>query len=268
MVWIVHSLVAKKNALNGYGESYVGMKVTACREYVGNVNGRIGGLRLAYNFSGGGGYLVHSIVIVDNTLDSDCHTNLNTKVGNRILCHIVSVVAALAACVSEEEVVSLTTGGFGVNCNNDTFNCNGIAFLASHILVVAEHLELRYVAYEILGYAVSVRILNSSGKNVINLLIGLAGNNYGIEGAVFFLNGNFGVINGPLNRVFYSANHNGSNYVVACCGCRLFRAVHTPKKINSVLKIPGNLRLFSTLVRGLVFRDVLEACGEHTEAHH
>ena len=269
MVCISHSLLAKKHASDGYRKSNIRMKISACCEYVGDINRRIRGLCIADNLSGSGCHLVHSIVIVDDTLNSYGHTNLDTKIGNRILFHVVSVVATLAACVSEEDVVTLASGGLGVDCNYDTLNCNGIAFLASHVLVVAENLERRYIANKILGNAVTCRILDGCGKNIIDLCLGLAGNSYRYECVVLVCNRNFSVVDGPLDGELYSTNYNSRNYIVACCGCGLFGTVHAPKKVHSILKVLRNLGLFGTLVGGLVIsRYFLEACGEHTKAHH
>ena len=224
-VSVVKILCADLNALDGYGESNVLLKVLVnvlAGNNLGDVNGSVGLDGGIDDLSGTALDLLHSAVGLDRTGNCNGHTNLDTKISDGVLIHLVGVVTALTACISKEEVVSLRAGGLGVDRNYDTLNEYGVALSGCHIVVPTVDLVLRNIVLEVLGLGVAVCIGNGSGEHILKRLVSLRhadGN-----GAVTVVgDGDLVVVYAPSNGEVLAVNGRKLGNANKACGgrCRL-----------------------------------------------
>ena len=132
-------LTGDLNALDGYksgleyGKSSVSLGLCSLED-IGDINGSYRGDSGGLDLCGSVLDLVSAGIDILDTGDLNGHTNLNAEIGNGILSHAVSVVAAV--CILDVEVVVLAACGLGGSCGNNTDYNYGVACLSSDVIVV------------------------------------------------------------------------------------------------------------------------------------
>ena len=207
-------LTANFNALDGYKCANVLEYVFACTELSGNIDSCRSFLLGIDNSCNSILKLIHTVVYINLTADSNGHTNLDAEF-NGIGSHIVCIVTALAGCVNSEDVVSLVACGFRVKSNYDTFNSCALSIFLRSVLLVGDNVILRNE--NIKGECVrgAVACLNGSGKGEADVLCGFFVNVDNGGGSTRTLNdlnlGFVGFAYGPNDVIHNACNRNRGN---------------------------------------------------------
>ena len=221
MVSIVHSLTADGYTLDGYKTCNIVVKAGACCEFGSDI---IGGEALDSSINNLYNTLIeflHAIAGRNLTANSNGHTNLDAKILNGILFHVVVEVTAYAACINNVNVVSLCACVLRTHSSNDTFNNNYIILLSSHVLFEGVNLELRNGVAVLSGERLALCVSYSELKGVGDEIITKFGNNYVNLKAIFAgLKSDSVVRNSPVDseESVLDLNHTGNGIG---CGGRL-----------------------------------------------
>ena len=170
-------LCADGYALNYYGKSCVLSKIVAVCEIVSNVNevnsldSGIDDLCLTALD------LHHTGVRSSRSVNENGHTNLDAKISNGILIHLVGVVTAYYVKVCKEEVVSGVTSRLGVDSNNDTHNGEVIVLLSVHVLFEGVNSEYGNGVLILSGEGLALLVSYCELENIVKLFVRLRNNN-------------------------------------------------------------------------------------------
>ena len=238
-------LCADGYALNYYRKSCVLTKVVAVCEVISNVNevnsldSGIDDLCLTALD------LHHAGVRSSGSVNENGHTNLDAKISNGILIHLVGVVTAYYVKVCKEEVVSGVTSRLRVDSNNDTHNGEVIVLLSVHVLFEGVNSEYGNGVLILSGEGLALLVSYCEGKGIIELLARLGNNdlNKVIGGTGFDCYS--AVAYFPLNLEILVSNGSNCDYFVRSSGnlidlfCKLMNVVISRLKIGIGLGIVG-----------------------------
>ena len=219
MVCIFHRLTADGYALDGYKTCNVVVKAGACCEFGSDI---ISGEALDSSINNLYDTLIeflHAIAGRNLTANSNGHTNLDAKILNGILFHVVVEVTAYAACINNVHVVSLCACVLRTHSSNDTFNNDYIILLSSHVLFEGVNLELRNGVAVLSGERLALCVSYSELKGVRDKIITKFRNNYVNFKSIFArLKSDSVVRNSPVNseESVLDLNHTGNG--IGCGG--------------------------------------------------
>ena len=215
-------LSADGNALNSNKHTYVGSEVGSfLKEFFGDINclySLLGGIdNLGYSTALD---LHHAGVRSSGTCNANGHTNLEVKVSDGVLIHLIDVVTALTACINKEEVVSLITYRLGVHSGDNTLNNKSIAVFCSEVLFKSIYLELGNSAIKYYGRSVSFGVGDGCSELVsdvgASLFVYVNGNHLLVSHRTYGNTG--GNVNGPNYVAGLVTNLDDANYFIVCLG--------------------------------------------------